>query len=305
MQENDIKIYHLLTYGNALWPASAYGQKQFFIWGPTSAGSSVSKEFSKNYAFKNRSKEFLQRIMAKSLRFNIGFLGRCRDAKLILCKTEQTKVSIPEKYRHKAVVFTDVAVDLLDASKYIKEHKDGLIRYLAVGRLEAWRGFDLLIEAFAKVLKHNENVHLDILGNGSDMARLKALAEKLKLDAHIKFRGNVPLEEYYQFMANCDVVVNPALKEGAVTTAFDSLSFAKPLVCINSGGYTRYFENTYSIVLELTDRASLVENISDAIKRLTNRALRDGMSEEIIRVRNNFTWEEKGLKIRNLILEKV
>ena len=31
MRNNDIRIYHLLTYGNAIWPASKYGQKQFFF----------------------------------------------------------------------------------------------------------------------------------------------------------------------------------------------------------------------------------------------------------------------------------
>lgn len=33
MQENDIEIYHLLTYGNALWPVSSYGKSNVLFGG--------------------------------------------------------------------------------------------------------------------------------------------------------------------------------------------------------------------------------------------------------------------------------
>lgn len=301
MRENGIEVYHLLTYGNALWPISSYGQKRTFIWGPTSTGNQVSGEFSKHYGFKNRLKESLQRLMANTLRYNCAFVGRCRDARLILCKTESTRESIPTKYRHKAVVFTDVAVDLFDTSIYRQQKSGDTVRYLAVGRLDSWRGFDLLIEAFAIAVRENRNIHLDILGKGSDMERLNSIVKRMKLSEVVTLVGGVPKEVYYQYMANCDVVVNPTLKEGAVTTAFDSMSFAKPLICINTGGYTRYFSDGYAVVLDMADRRTLIENLSSAILRLTDNSLRENMSAEIVKIRDEFTWEHKGEQIYDTI----
>ncbi len=305
MQQNDIKIYHLLTYGNALWSVSSYGQKQTFIWGPTSAGTFVPQDFTKYYGLKNKAKEAAQRLMAKTLKFNCGFKSRCRDAKIILCKTEQTIQSIPEKYRSKATVFTDVAIDLFDTSKYISAQKDNTTRYLAVGRLDSWRGFDLMIEAFAKALKQNSNLHLDILGKGSDRERLEQMIARLDLKEHVALKGHVSREEYYQYMADCDVVVNPTLKEGAVTTAFDSMSFAKPLICIDTGGYTRYFNDEYAVVLKIESRAQTIESLAEAMVCLTDSQLRGEMDAKIEAIRNDFVWERKGEQIRDIILQNI
>ncbi len=305
MQQNGIEVYHLLTYGNALWSVSAYGQRQTFIWGPTSAGTYLPAEYTKHYGFKNRLKEAAQRLMAKTLPLNGGFKRRCRDAKLILCKTEQTLLSIPEIYRSKATLFTDVAIDLFDTSKYCSQRDDIATRYLAVGRLDSWRGFDLMIEAFARALKINPNIELVILGKGSDRERLTSIKSRLKIGDKVTLRGQVSMEEYYQSMADCDVVINPTLKEGAVTTAFDSMSFSKPLICIDTGGYTRYFNNDYAVVLNRKCRCETIDDITSAIVRLTDAALRRTFSKRIEAVRSDFIWERKGEQIRDIIQQTI
>ena len=77
MEKNDIDIYHLLTYGNAIWPVSKYGQKQFFIWGPTSVGDTIPKEYSSHYNLKSKFIEELRRLSVKLLSYNKGFKKRC------------------------------------------------------------------------------------------------------------------------------------------------------------------------------------------------------------------------------------
>lgn len=59
--------------------------------------------------------------------------------------------SVPELYRHKAILFTDVAVEenIIEGTDVEIAHSD-IVEILSVGRLDAWRGFDLLIEAFEK-----------------------------------------------------------------------------------------------------------------------------------------------------------
>ncbi|MFI3277861.1 MAG: glycosyltransferase, partial [Rikenellaceae bacterium] len=306
MQQNGIEIYHHLTYGNALWSVSRYGKSQKFIWGPTSAGNCIDRDFSKHYTLKGRLKEWAQRLMAAALRYNWSFKSRCRHAALILCKTEQTRLLVAEKYRAKAVVFTDVAVELFDAHEAsAPRSEDGIVRYLAVGRLEGWRGFDLLIEAMTIATKTNDRVHLDILGAGEEFSKLKRLIAKRGLQSHVTLRGQVSREEYLSYMAQCDVVVNPSLKEGAVTTAFDSLTFAKPLICVDSGGYTKYFSDEYAVVLRMESRARLIQHLAMSILRLSQSSLREKMAEKIVDIRGDFTWERKGEEIRDIIIKYV
>lgn len=296
MDENGIKIYHLLTYGNALWPASNYGQKQFFVWGPTSVGDVIPAAYSQHYGLKARMIEILRRLSVKTLPFNSGFNKRCKNAHLIFCKTETTLNSIPKQFRNKAIVFTDVAVETMDTSMYsnLKNNSNQTIHYFTAGRLDAWRGFDLLIEAFAIAAEKNPNIRLEILGKGSDKNRLKTVIAKLQMESFVTLSGQVSMEAYYQKMANCDVVVNPSLKEGAVTTAFDSMSFGKPLICIDTGGYSRYFNNKYAVVIPRTSRAEVILNLTEGILQLTNNEERVLKGEKAKEVSKQFNWKQKG-----------
>lgn len=303
MQDNEIKVFHHLTYGNALWPVSKYGQKQFFIWGPTGVGDLIPSEFSRHYNSKGRLIELLRRLSVKTLDLNKGFCKRCKDADLIFCKTQTCFDSLPGTSKNNAIVFTDVAVETLDISKYTatKSKSDKIIEYFAAGRLDAWRGFDLLIEAFNKAYQKNPGIRLEILGKGSDKGRLQALIAKYKLETVITLGGQVSMEDYYEKMANCDVVVNPCLKEGAVTTAFDSMSFGKPLICIETGGYTRYFHNEYAEVIPLNSREQVISDLTDGILNLTDKEVRLHKGRQAREMGLNFGWADKGQKIHEAI----
>lgn len=303
MKKNDIKIYHLLTYGNAIWPVSKYGQKKFFIWGPISVGDTIPKEYSNHYNFKSKFIEELRRLSVKLLSYNKGYKKRCSDANLILCKTENTYQFIPDYCKPKSKIFTDVAVDILNTSdfKSIRKDDNSTVRYLAVGRLDAWRGFDLIIEAFVKAYELNAKIRLEILGEGNDYSRLKELIVKNKMEHVISLSGQVSIHEYYQKMADCDVVVNPCLKEGAVTTAFDSMSFGKPLICIKTGGYTRYFNDDYAVLVSMTNRLNTISKLTEGVLLLTNKKERIKKGNKAKKMCVDFVWQKKGKQIQEVI----
>lgn len=311
MIKNNIEIYHHLTYGNSLWPVSNYGMKQFFIWGPTGGVDSIPREYSKYYSIKSRIVEFIRRLVVASLPINYGFRTRCKHANLIFCKSYSLYNNIPQKYRDKAVLFTDVAVEMETSIDYInnstlndiKNENNSIVNYIVVGKLDAWRGFDILIEAFSKAVKENSNIRLDIIGDGSESKTLNKIIEKLNMKEYIKMSGKVSRNEYYEKMYNADVIVNSSLKEGAVTVSFDSMAFSKPMICIDTGGYTRYFNDEYAIVLDRIDRKGLINNLSKAIIKMTNKELRKNMGQKAFDEGCKYTWEDKGNKIYKEIMK--
>lgn len=305
MRENDIKIFHHLTYGNMLWKVSSYGQKQFFVWGPVGGLETIPAEYSRRYTGKARIIEWVRRAAIKLLPLNLGFKKRCRNADLMLCKTEITRNLIPESQRHKSVLFTDVAVE--DVAKAFEEQAacNDKIEYITVGRLDAWRGFDLVIESFARVAQNNPNMHLTIVGKGSDKERLQALAKECGVEGQITFTGKVDMNEYYRLLAAADVVINASLKEGAVTVSFDTMAMGKPLICLDTTGYTRYFSNDYAIVIPRTTRSEVIEKLSRAIERMSNADERKLLGEKAKNAGMQFTWEARGKEFRDLLVERL
>lgn len=325
MEREHIQVFHHLTYGNVLWKVSAYGQKApFFIWGPVGGLETIPRQYSRYYSFGSRVLEALRRSIVASIPFNLGFRRRCRDAALILCKTDITRAMVPDAYRSKAVLFTDVAVEKSEnpsGQALFRSDKD-TIDYLTVGRLEGWRGFDLVLEAFAKARfeaslrraagQAVKDLHLTVMGSGPDAGKLRKLSQQLGLGpAELTFTGRVPMNVYQKFIAGSDVVVNASLKEGAVTVSFDTLSLGKPLICLDTTGYTRYFSQEYSLLIPRQEdgvevpRERVVQALSDAMLRLADDGLRERMSRAAYRAGDRFTWEFHGKEITDIIIKCV
>ncbi|WP_295937748.1 glycosyltransferase family 4 protein [uncultured Alistipes sp.] len=298
MRQHGIEIFHHLTYGNFLWRVCRSGRSGFFIWGPGSAGSVVPKEFSRRYSLRSRIKEALQRWMRRTLPCNRSFKRRCADSSLILCKTRDTLACIPAG-ACKAVLFTDVAVQLpAQAGGQIPpEPRPGPVKYLAAGSLDGWRGFDVLIEAFSRALAAYPGMELEILGAGPEYRRLRRLIAALGTGDRIRLSGKVPPDVYRAKMSGADVVVNPCLREGAVTMAFDSMSLGKPLLCVETGGYTRYFTDSYAVIIPLGKRLQTVDSMVAGILSLTDPSVRAAMGVEARLAAGKYTWEHKGREI--------
>ena len=324
MIENNISIFHHLTYGNALWNVSRYGSKQTFIWGPVGGLETIPENFSRHYDTKCRIIEKFRRFAVACAKLNVGFLYRCKQADIILCKTEHTLKKIPRRFAAKAILFTDVAAD-------VAAHSDAFpvcapysccemspaahnvpsdtiakpVNYISVGRLDAWRGFDLVLEAFAIARKQNNHLNLTIVGDGNDKSRLLSIVDKLNISSSVSFTGNVPMSEYKCLMNTADVVVNAALKEGAVTVSFDAVSLGKPLICLDTTGYTRCFSEKYAVIIPILERDVVIYKIKDAILTLANNEQRHQMSLNALNASSSLSWQNHGKQFRDILLDKL
>jgi glycosyltransferase involved in cell wall biosynthesis len=286
---------------------SIYGQQQFFVWGPVGGLETVPEEFSRHYSGVWRFVEALRRAVVKTLPLNSGFKKRCRRADLILCKTDITRSLLPADCREKAVLLTDVAVEALRSGAPLATEKraDGVLRLITVGRLEGWRGFDLCIEALARAAAVNAKVCLTIVGDGKERLRLEQLAETLGVKDKVTFTGFVSGEEYRRLLGESDVVLNGSLKEGAVTVSFESMAMGKPLVCLDTTGYTRYFHEDYAIVIPIAGRDKVIEDMAEGILRMQDGELRARMGRKAFEAGRSFSWERRGEEIFRLFTERL
>lgn len=302
MIDQQIKVFHHITFGNALFPVSRYGRKQFFIWGPVGGAGTLPLDFIHDFPFWSKVKECLQYLFKYTARYNLGFIHRCKTAKLILCKTDELIKTIPERFRDKCVQFTDVAIDtdkIIPCPSILKEKET--FNYLAVGTLEAWRNFDILIEAFTTAHRANDNIRLKIVGNGYDRKRLEKLTLSHNANDYILFVGALSQEEYENEMQSADVVINPSYREGSVTMSFDAVKFGKPLICFETGGYTHHFNENFCLIIknaESKDKA--IAKLAEAIKEMSDWDKIKDMSQNALNARKDMSWEVKGRDIRSL-----
>jgi glycosyltransferase involved in cell wall biosynthesis len=78
-----------------------------------------------------------------------------------------------------------------------------------VGSFQPWHRVDLLLQAVARLV-HGQSVHLLLIGDGSERARVMAAAHTLGVGRHVTAMGAVHPSEVPALVAACDVGALPA-----------------------------------------------------------------------------------------------
>ncbi len=105
---------------------------------------------------------------------------------------------------------------------------------LAVGRLAHEKGFDLLLEAFARVRRKFAHADLTIAGEGSLRAILEAQSEQLGLKDTIRFAGHV--DRPYRFYSGATLFVLSSRREGMPNALLEAAAAGLPLAALPASG---------------------------------------------------------------------
>lgn len=84
---------------------------------------------------------------------------------------------------------------------------EGPIRLLSIGRLVAYKGFDLLLEAMSQV---KQDWTLTIAGQGPEGDSLKRQVDRLGLTSRVQLIERIPDGEKHQLLSRCDLFVLPS-----------------------------------------------------------------------------------------------
>jgi glycosyltransferase involved in cell wall biosynthesis len=109
---------------------------------------------------------------------------------------------------------------------YCKKYEDF---YLAPGRLEFEKRFDLIIEAF----KHIPNKKLKIAGDGSQREKLEKLAKNCE---NIEFLGSLKSKDLFDLYSRCTATIYMPINEDLGLIPIESMASGKPCIAADEGG---------------------------------------------------------------------
>ena len=160
------------------------------------------------------------------------------------------------------------------------------------------RGIDVLLNAAPTVIKKNPEVKFVLLGDGPELDNLKKIAENLKIEKNIEFKGWIKRDEVMNYLADASIAIGP-LRSTTVTKnalpikVLEYMASSLPILSQKNTLANDVLvddENGYSV----TDPEDLATKI---IHILENNEKRIKMGTKSYEMSLKFDWENVAKKI--------
>jgi glycosyltransferase involved in cell wall biosynthesis len=165
-----------------------------------------------------------------------------------------------------------------------------------LGRLKRYKGVDLVIRAFAELVRGGAHpgATLEIAGSGDYRAELERLAASLDLGARVRFLGRIGEGEKVDLLRRAWALVFASPKEGWGITNMEAAACGTPVVASNSPGLRESVrDGETGFLVAHGDTAAMAR----AMGRLASSpALVATLGEAGRRFAETFTWERAAVE---------
>ncbi len=165
-----------------------------------------------------------------------------------------------------------------------------------IGSFYHYEGIDLLIDAFAEILKKNNNVVLLLVGDGPEYTKIREMTDKKGLNGRVIFTGQIPHQEIRRYYSVMDILVYPrkSMRLTELVTPLkplEAMALGKVVAGSNVGGIRELINDGRNGVLFKPDSMeSLAETLSELI---SNPELQESLSQEaVMYVNKERSWDK-------------
>ena len=183
---------------------------------------------------------------------------------LIITPSQHLKNFIDKIGFDKNIFVINNGINIEQHNKVVLENN--IIQLLVVSRLVSQKNIDSIIKA-VKVME-NENIILNIVGDGSEINNLKLLVKKYELDKKINFIGKIENTKLNEYLKNADIFIQASNYEGLPHSILEAMNFEIPILSTDVGGC--------SVLLNKGERGYIIPmpvsevEISEGIRKIIN-----------------------------------
>ncbi len=157
----------------------------------------------------------------------------------IICPSEKLQACISQEGFK-----TELVRYFIDCLKVPKKRARNAETILYVGGLTPQKGVQVLLHAFASVLKKFPKARLVVVGDGAYRGRLEAIAQDIEISRFVRFAGKVPNSKIGAYYSNAGIVAVPSVwEEQFGLVGIEAMSYAVPVVGSDIGGIPEWLED--------------------------------------------------------------
>lgn len=222
----------------------------------------------------------------------------------IICVSNQAKNSFdkiyPEYSNKSTVIYNPIDKEEIinKSSEEVEKFRDkNTVTFVAIGRLNEQKGFDILLKAHKLLKDENLENNIVILGEGTERKNLEKYILENDLEKSVKLLGFK--ENPYPYLKQSDVYILSSKYEGYSLTIAEALVLNKAIISTRCVGPMELLENgKYGLMCEIDNVFQLKENMK---KFILDKELRKEYEEKAKTKSKELQMKSIIEKIENMI----
>lgn len=144
-----------------------------------------------------------------------------------------------------------------------KFDSQNVCQFVSIGSLLPYKGYDLLLIAFAQFLKKNLNTSafLTIIGAGKERKNLEKQALKLRVNQFIEFKGQLSPADIVRSLSQSDIFVSSSRFETFGVAMVEAMSMGLPILATPTDGAKDIITEETGILTDSISVASITEGL--------------------------------------------
>lgn len=189
------------------------------------------------------------------------------------------------------VIYNSIVIPKSDKNKDYKNN-----RVLFLGRLGTRKGIYDLIDVIPELIKEDNNIIFNILGDG-EIEAVRELCIKRNLSKNVRVLGWLKGEEKESAIRESTIFVLPSYNEGMPMSILEGMGYALPIVSTNVGGISKQVINNENGFLITAGDKDMLKN--SLIKLIRSEQLKKKMGER------SYEIVSEKFNIDNVIVELI
>lgn len=210
----------------------------------------------------------------------------------IITVSNATKYSLVNFYGVKENII-EILYNGVDIKKYdsinVKHSNDNQIIF--VGRLAPHKHVDHFIKILYEIKDSFSNIHLVIVGKGSEKEKLKMQVKEYGLEKFVTFKEDLTDEELIKELKKSEILILPSTREGFGMVLAEANCCYKPVITYSSGGTVEVVENEHNGFLIDANDIETFKNRTIELLKDKNLQKQMGLNGRK-KVENYFDWEK-------------
>ena len=184
----------------------------------------------------------------------------------------------------------------LDYFEFKDTSDDTMINAIVTRALEPEYRHDLILKTFSIIKQHKIPFKLTIIGDGTELKKLKSLAKELKIENEIYFVGRIKNNEIPKFLQHANFYISMPITEGVSASLFEAMACGCfPIVSDLPGNRSWISQKVNGILVPSENEFKLAEEIEWAFKN--NDFIKKSITENRKLVEENANYKINMKKI--------